>query len=408
MEKEREGFIVITNAIRPFHRHNISILSLPPGASYHFRYPRPYVSEGLSGDIEGCTGLLVLRNKETAEFLPLRWCTGGRIEDYGEFLFFDFRFDLIFDARSLGETDPWKTYLGRIEKLLPSDTKNLPAADLAPLVFPVPLSDLEQFGATASGLSGQEANDDHVRRWLALISLLGQLEAYRDEHFYTVSRVYDEKASRSELCAHTRLSRSRNGYRFVGNRVYFLEVIQATVPFRKGKGPVEELKLTSPAGHIQELRTSWILDGSYDRVRFLFYVVPQEAKRAPSILILSKLPHSPGGAVVPQKGEAETVVVEPVPPTTVSGPPVPPTLLDLDIIWGFRRFFWKRLLPVAAFLAGAGVFFGADRMSGLWPFRGVPSAAQNLRYVAIFLLAWAFNSLSSFVSSLKVTTKAQD
>jgi hypothetical protein len=405
MEKEREGFVVITNAIRPFHVHNISILSLPPGATYHFRYPRPYVGEGLSRNIEGLQGLLLLRNKETAEFLPLRWCTGAAVEDYGEFVFFDFRFDLIFDARSLKEGEAWKGYQARVEKLLPRGVTNLPGTDLAPLVFPVPVSTLKAFGSRDSGVSGEEANDDHVRRWLALISLLGQLEAYRDEHFYTVSRTYHEKESRSELCAYGRLSPSRRGYKFVGNRVYFVEVIQATVPFRKGKGPVEELRLTSPAGHIQELRTSWMIDGPYDRVRFLFYVVPQELQRTPSILILSKLPRAAGETVVSRKGETELAAVEPVGLATRGGSPVPPTLLDLDIIWGVKRFFWKRLLPWATALLGVVLFFGADRMSKQWPFQGMANAAEDLRYAAIFALAWAFNSLSSFVSSLKVTTK---
>src|SRR4051794_6208655 len=97
---QKPGFIVITNAIGPYHRHNISILSLPPGGKYHFRYRRKYVSNNFQDDISGCPGLLVIRNKVTGEMLPLRWCTGVRKEDYGEYLFFDFQFNSIFDFGS--------------------------------------------------------------------------------------------------------------------------------------------------------------------------------------------------------------------------------------------------------------------------------------------------------------------
>jgi hypothetical protein len=54
-------------------------------------------------NITGLPGLLVLRDRKTGELLPVRWCTGVRKENFGEFIFFDFQFDSIFDVTSLKE-----------------------------------------------------------------------------------------------------------------------------------------------------------------------------------------------------------------------------------------------------------------------------------------------------------------
>jgi hypothetical protein len=87
--------------------------------------------------------------------------------------------------------------------------------------------------------------------------------------------------------------------------------------------------------------------------------------------------------------------------------PVPPTLLEVDIVWGFKTYFWKRLLPGLTFVGGIALFFAAEQLGGSWPFQRIPNAGEYVRYGAIFAVAWALNSLSSFVSSLKVTTKGQ-
>ena len=173
----KPGFIVITNAVPPYQMHNISILSLPSGGRYHFRYRRPFVSASLPQDIKGCPGLLVVRNRVTGEMLPMRWCTAVHKEDYGEYLFFDFQVELIFDARSLRENEVWSTHRAGIEAVLPNGVKNEPNKDLSPLVFPVPLETLSAFRASATEPSKLTTVTDHVQRWLTIVSLLGKLDA---------------------------------------------------------------------------------------------------------------------------------------------------------------------------------------------------------------------------------------
>jgi hypothetical protein len=292
--------------------------------------------------------------------------------------------------------------------MLPAGMKNLPDTDLTPLVFPVSAESLEALRETTSTAPPVTASTDHVRRWLGMVASIGQLEAYRNEHFYTVSRVYEDSSSDSAERHYHKLSDTRNGYKLIGNRVYFVDVIQITVPLKGGKGPIEELKLSFPAGHIQELRTSWIIDGPYDRARFFFYVLPQEASTTPSLIILSKQLPIPREKTSTAMSDAE-LAAEGLPVPVVGldhGPPVPPTLLDLDIVWGARKQIARRVLPLFAFVTGVVTFFGADRIAAHWPLAGIAKGPDYLRYAAIFALAFAFNSLSSFVGSLKPTTKS--
>ena len=172
-----------------------------------------------------------------------------------------------------------------------------------------------------------------------------------------------------------------------------------------------------------------MIDGAYDRAQFLFYVVPQEPRRIPSLLILSKQPRAV------EKEISETYGDAPRPTGEVSGEfqfegtatgmkclgklrlpthtgefpggraAVPPTLLGLEIVWRAKRYFGKRILPIIATVIGLALFVGADRAAEYPPLCDIPKAADYLRYAAVFALAWAFNSFSSFVSSLKVTAE---
>jgi hypothetical protein len=395
-----DGLIVITNAIPPFDRHNITILSLPPGARYHFRYPKGYISQGAPTNIEGLRGLLVVRDKQTAGMLPVRWFTGIGLEDYGQFLFLDLRFDLIFDLRNLQEDQAWSDCRQRVEAVLPQGTKNIPGADLSPLVFRARASEFDPSPGAHANRSSEASPDDHVRRWLAAVSLLGQLETYKNDNFYTVSRVYREKPGELDLRTYGPLRGARRGYRLDSDRVYFMEVVQATAPLGSPHGPREELVLSSPAGHIQELHTSWLIDGAYDRARFFFYVLPQEQTTVPSVLMLSKRPADGARSARPAPSEEPT-------PTFHPKPPGPPTLLHADVAWSRNRWLFRRILPALAVIAGLLVFFSADHIAEWWPLRGVPKGNEYLRYAAIFAIGWALNSFSSFVNSLKVTTRGQ-
>src|SRR5262245_14987688 len=243
------GFLLITNAIRPYHRHNISILSLPPGGMYHFRYEKKYISASLSHNIAGVPGLLVVRDRKTGRFLPLRWCSAVREDNYGEFVFFDFRFEDIFDLTDQQREHAWDEFGPSIQKALPQGTKNEPEKDLAPLVFPVSAETLKELGHQWTLAPMADRVDSHIGKWVRIVSVLGSAEAYKNEHFYTISRLHSPGRG-SKDCIPTSLKSGRVGYELQSGKLYFLEMIQATVPFGAGTGPFEDLSITAPAGHI--------------------------------------------------------------------------------------------------------------------------------------------------------------
>lgn len=380
-QTERTGFLLITNAIRPYHSHNISILSLPPKGRYHFRYPKEFVDGELLSSLPGKSGLLAVRNKENAWLLPLRWCEAVKVQDYGDFIFLDFMFEDVFDY---GSECQWEKQNPKIQTLLPSGIVNPPTKDLKPLLLPVPASRLDRLRVNVPHTGAPAASDLHVRRWLKAVALLGTLEIYKNCHFHTVASVYYKTASKDKACSMEELSDSRTGYKFVGNRLYFLELVQAAPPFDTEPVAVERIGLECPAGHIQSLQTSWDFDGRYDRARLSFYVIPQDIRITPSLAVIRSEPQATDSA-------------------TAS---IPPTLLDFDIAWGGSRWFWKRILPILVGLLGLVAFFAAERIAGWWwSEHDIPKGVEYTRYAALFLVAWAFNSLSSFVSSLEIKTQ---
>ena len=88
MAKSNPEIILITNSVYPYHLHNVAILSLPFGATYHFRYEHRYFDlhsteiERLKGKI----GILVLRDYERATFIPLRTFEVLAVDDCGQFI----------------------------------------------------------------------------------------------------------------------------------------------------------------------------------------------------------------------------------------------------------------------------------------------------------------------------------
>ncbi len=94
MDQANPEIILITNSVYPYHLHNVAILSLPFGATYHFRYERRFFhfdSDGIDR-LDGRTGILVLRDFERATFIPLRTFRVLSVDDCGEFVFLDLEF----------------------------------------------------------------------------------------------------------------------------------------------------------------------------------------------------------------------------------------------------------------------------------------------------------------------------
>src|SRR5438477_12687936 len=108
MDEGDPDIILITNTVYPYHLHNVAILSLPFGATYHFRYEHRYFNFDVEqiGQLAGKTGILVLRDFERGSFIALRTFRVLTIDDCGDFVFLDLEFQhFIQHAVALSEID---------------------------------------------------------------------------------------------------------------------------------------------------------------------------------------------------------------------------------------------------------------------------------------------------------------
>src|ERR1700676_4219303 len=94
MREPNLEFVLVTNSVYPYHLHNVAVLALPFGATYHFRYEHRYfqLHSRRIGDLEGKIGVLVLRDFDRSTFIPLRTFRVLAVDNCGEFVFLDLQF----------------------------------------------------------------------------------------------------------------------------------------------------------------------------------------------------------------------------------------------------------------------------------------------------------------------------
>ena len=171
MKNSQPELIVITNSIYPYHLHNVSILSLPFGAMYHFRYEHQYFefTKPLDG-LKGKAGILVLRDRERATFIPLRTFKVLGVDDCNDLVFLDLQFlhfvayDGTRSEAESGSTATAEALLSEREKYsdiiktqieLVNRLENHPGGHLGKLIFPIASVELAKI-RTANASVGAE------------------------------------------------------------------------------------------------------------------------------------------------------------------------------------------------------------------------------------------------------------
>ena len=85
MDKHNKFVIIIVNTIPPYGYEINNIIGLPEGFPYRFRYRQWYIPEIPDpSQISDCAGLIVLRNFETAKFIPVRKIRISNIRKVGD------------------------------------------------------------------------------------------------------------------------------------------------------------------------------------------------------------------------------------------------------------------------------------------------------------------------------------
>src|SRR5436853_6647778 len=93
---DRIEILLISNTFYPYLIHNISILSVPAGITYRFRYEVRHFETKDLNSLVGKLGLFVLLDTEedTKEkvYIPLRTFRFFRVENFGDYVFLELEF----------------------------------------------------------------------------------------------------------------------------------------------------------------------------------------------------------------------------------------------------------------------------------------------------------------------------
>jgi hypothetical protein len=352
MAKSDPEIILITNSVYPYHLHNVAILSLPFGATYHFRYEHRYFNLN-SREIEqlkGKIGMLVLRDYERAIFIPLRTFRVLTVDDCGEFVFLDLEFlHFVEYVSSRSETDAGSSSLANkllrerekhsgtvAAKIQASGVENKKGEHLPKLILSADRLELAKIGTARVEQGGQ-----FTRAWSRVVTALGGMAVYEQVCFYVVSTVLElnssknasrfTRGSRAGLVLNTEKTYLIHAYQLIGNRA---------VPPRPGY----KLHLTWVEGHLSALRSEVVVDGAYDRLSFFVSVLPQELEKNQSEVVLT----------------CDQSLPDPTNPTMAS--PLPPSQLQLQIQWPLWSRIKKWVGYPLLFILGAGLFVMADKI----------------------------------------------
>jgi len=384
-------YLLITNTLHPYQVHNISVLSLPPGATYRFRYEASHLllDRKQIEELPGKFGLLVLRNFDRGTFMPLRTFRYFRSEYCGDLVFLELEFlsyvkynqlnpsfevteqDSLERQNLAGAGATWvHAELERYSKdisnaIAPHGIDNRPGDRLKKLVMQVNPGELR-----AIPLDDRTDEAISIGLWARIVSLLGWLPSYGEACFYLIGSVRDVDSGKTAVAF---ASKWRRGLQLRAGRGYTLPVYQIMANRRAPAPPGFLMKLNHIEKYVLPLRTCEAVDGAYDRLDFYFYVLPQERRRNQSLLVVQcdqKISNGTTG------GEKESIEL-------------PPSLLQVRIDWTRWDFIRRRLLPPPLFVLGILAFIFSNAASA-WAGHGI--TPQYVQLLGLALLAAAARS----------------
>lgn len=444
-QKEQKIEIIIsTNTLYPYHRHNITILSLPAGITYRFRYEVRHFAVDDVKSLVGKLGLLVLRDFGEATFIPLRTFRVFRVEHFGNFIFLELEFlDLVkynlqpckmqagetleaflvreqaefkkvreqHSAVIIGELSKIKTIVGGQQQTLVIENK--PNEGLKKLIFSIDHRNIQ--GIAIDDRSNEEAT---LKYWSHLVTLLGGIDYYAGACFYRIASIKEVDSDKNfKLFA----DKKRKGVLLYSDKTYVMQIFQLMASKKAPSPPGFKIEFKNIQQHILSIRDSEAVDGEYDKLEFIFYVLPQATRRVNSYLIITntqqltnpKEPTPPG--IVEELTQWLTSPSETPPPSLAEGleklltPPkekrtldIPPSLLQVKIKWTFWQLLNKKILPYLAIVI-ATILYLASKEISIW-FGGIIGREvkpELIQFVALFLGALAAGSLTTYAGAFK-------
>ena len=267
---------MITSTIEPYMHDVTSLLYLPTGLRFRFRYRHKYIPEEfLNGEkqkaLEKQPGLIILRNVETNEFIPIRRVFIDKVENLGGFLLFSFEVGslVLYDREKLPKSEDQKNqYQDVMMSYIPEKYRLmfLSGSRDIKLVFKVPNQINQQIA-----IDKEEDPQTSVAIWSNIVENLGRLKAYSKTCFLRITDVIDSKDN-SKLQP-GKIGTDQRGYKLEAGKTYFVEILQY---FPYGIDEREKLtpfviKLLTDKDILAPIKEINPIVGKYDKLRLIFH-----------------------------------------------------------------------------------------------------------------------------------------
>ncbi len=377
--------ILITNTLYPYLRHNISVLSLPPGITYRFRYEKKYFAIDDIKELRGKLGLLVLRHFERGTFIPLRTFRFFRVELFGQFVFLELEF---LNYVKYGQEQDVQEQEKEREKhnstlsnaITAKNILNHPGAGMDKLVIPT-----SQAWVSNIGIDDRSNSENTLGYWNNIVTLLGGIDYYAKACFYLIASVKEIDSDRE---ARLFEGKKRKGYKFYAKKAYLMQIFQLMASRKAPPPPGFNIEFQCISQHVLPMRNSEIVDGPYDRLEFYFYVLPQEIRRVNSFIIVENKQQ-----LFNPKQEKESVTI-------------PASFLQTNVKWTKWEFMRKRIFPIPIVALGSLIYYFSNEI-GPWlnqlglQVKPELLKPQLIQLLGLILIALGAGSWASFAGAFK-------
>lgn len=250
--------ILITNTIIPYCYDMANILGLPNNFSHRFRYRNTWIEfpERISSMI-GQNGLVVLRNFDTGDLIPVRFILIEEVITAGDINYIEFQLHDYFPIKK-------KAIISQkiIEILTNKGFENKGGQSLKYLVWEIDNKLLGEFD--------EPEEEQSLERWSSILQEVGHLSSFKDFGFLKIFRLRDSKGSQIFV---KKDETGKYSFLLKPNQLLFLDVIQDIPWDIEKKESIDspyDVELKAETDEVTILRKIQRVVGKYDLLRFIF------------------------------------------------------------------------------------------------------------------------------------------
>ncbi len=281
---ESTKFLIIVNSIRPYLMELVvNVLASPINAKCRFRYNQKYCPE-LKGDpnsLIGLEGTIILRNRETAEFIPIRTCKCVEAKKIGDIIYIVVE---LLEITGMFETQD-EVVKGKVTEFSKavsgqiSGYSNPPCDELYNLVL---LENGEVFGKFRAQMATSESE-----AWGKCVKYLAENLDVKDVDFF---RICEMKKSDGTIIGFNKKSDAKlaASYNVKFGERYELSVLQRTYTENKGDSSVSGkryLVMETSDPSVEVRRGMSPIFGKYD-IHNLHFRISTTAKKTEELIFV--------------------------------------------------------------------------------------------------------------------------